>query len=272
MKNGLQLTTAESWWDLERTTQLIYKAVPLLKYVHFQLRQVTTEQVIGILPLCTESTNHNGSHFGMAIGMAADAVGALLMAVAAGPVRMIGVHPQHDDNGAAVWLVRAHMDYLRPSVEDLVVSASISTEASERIARRYAAQKRSIEEVTLACESRGEIVARGTFTYVVQPARTLKPRTPTTRNSLLYQHKITASARLVAAVARHGSLAAFATVCRSMGRYRRRSAWPLSGRTHDAYPACSSCYDRVQDSLSRRCRRASRRGGHHAGADPWRRI
>ena len=189
----------ESWWDLERTTKLLYKALPLVEFTHFRLLTISTEQVAALLPLSIESTNHNGSHFGMAIGMAADTVGALLMGVAAGPVRIIGLHPQHDDKGAAIWLVRSHMDFVRPSVEDLVVCASITHDASERIARRYAAQKRVIEEVTIVCESRGEVVARGTFTYVTQQAHTLKQRTPTARNSLLYQHKITASARSVAA-------------------------------------------------------------------------
>lgn len=189
----------ESWWDLEQTTWLLHKALPLLEFTRFRVLAISAQQVTGLLPLCTESTNHNGTHFGMAIGMAADTVGALLMGAAAGPVRIIGLHPQHDDKGAAIWLVRSQMDFLRPSVEDLLVSASISHDASERIARRYSAQKRVIEEVTIVCESRGEIIARGTFTYVTQQAHTLKQRTPTARNSLLYQHKITASARLVAA-------------------------------------------------------------------------
>ncbi len=185
------MTDTESWWDPQRTMQLMYRAIPLLQYVRFQLRQVTTEQVVALLPLCTESTNHNGSHFGMAIGMAADAAAALLMAAAAGPVRVIGIHPQHDNRGATVVLVHSSMDYLRPSVEDLVVTASITAEASERIARRYAAEKRIVEEVTVTCHNGAKIVARGTYTYMVQQAHTLKPRTPTAHTSILYQHKIT---------------------------------------------------------------------------------
>ena len=68
------------WWDPQYTTQLTYKAVPLLRFVQFEFLSITSQEVVCLLPLRVESTNHNGSHFGMAIAMAADAAGTAVIA------------------------------------------------------------------------------------------------------------------------------------------------------------------------------------------------
>lgn len=181
-----------------RVTSLLREAVPVLENVAWSLLETREGYARTILPLNRESTNQHGTHQAALIALAADYTGGIAIATLLNGVPILGVHPQTGEDGAALWLVGIKITYRRPSVGDLIASASISADDAARIREKYASGQQAIIPLEICLESEGEHVATATMSYYLRQSKALKPQSPTDRPSPLYQHRIKASARLIA--------------------------------------------------------------------------
>jgi hypothetical protein len=136
---------ATPWEEDDRTrsnptlvTALIQEAVPATRYVGFTVTKTGRDHAAGVLPLNEASTNRHGTHQAAVIALAADHTAGVALGSLLTGVPVVGIHPQRDDNGAAIWLVRAQLEYKAPSAADLTIRATVPEEAAARVRTLHA--------------------------------------------------------------------------------------------------------------------------------------
>jgi methyltransferase (TIGR00027 family) len=179
-------------------TALLREAVPVLENVGWSVVDTGEGYARTILPLNRESTNQHGTHQAALIALAADYTGGIALGTLLNGVPVLGVHPQTNEDGAALWLVGIRITYRRPSVGDLIASATIPGDELARIRQKYAGGDQAIIPLEICLESEGEQVGTATMSYYLRQSKALKPQSPTDRPSALYKHRVKASARLIA--------------------------------------------------------------------------
>jgi methyltransferase (TIGR00027 family) len=179
-------------------TSLLREAVPVLENVDWSVVETRQGYARTLLPLNRASTNQHGTHQAALIALAADYTGGIALGTLLHGIPVLGVHPQLDEEGAALWLVGIKITYRKPSVGDLFASAIIAEDDAARIGRKYAAGEQAIIPLEICLESEGEQVGTATFSYYLRQSKALKPRSASDRPSALYTHRIKASARLIA--------------------------------------------------------------------------
>jgi hypothetical protein len=193
-------------WDedyLQRSSPQIFtsylqEAVPVLKFINWQVIETREGFAKSLLPLNYESTNQHCTHQAALIAIAADYTGGIAVSTLLFGVPIIGVHPQTTDNGASLWLVSIDIQYKIPSAGDLTVWASIPEKEFDRIRQRYNNGQLLIENVQIHFECEGEEIATANLKYFLRQSRYLKPQSPKGRINALFGHKVKASARLIA--------------------------------------------------------------------------
>lgn len=193
-------------WDQdfrERTnpelfTQLLQDAIPVAKYVNFQIVEVSEGYCRSLLPLNFQSTNQHGSHQAALMSLAADYTGGVAFATLLRGVPIGGVHPGNDERTAALWLASMTVKYLMPSAGDLSITCRIDGKECRNIQRRYFSGRRVLSRLNIEFSSEGEQVATAEMAYFAQPSSQLKPTRENPRISTLFKHRIKASARMIA--------------------------------------------------------------------------
>lgn len=185
----------------ELVTQLLHDAVPVSSWTGWKVVEVREGFAASILPLNIHTTNQHGTHQATLLALAADYTGGTALASLIRGVPGIGVHPQRDDNGMALWLVSMEMKYLEPSASPLRVEAEVPQSEWDKIRKRYHSSQTVLVQLPITFKSdHGRSVAEGTFGYFLKQGSQLGPTSITTKVNPLFAHKSRASARLIAGV------------------------------------------------------------------------
>jgi len=176
----------------------LQEAVPALAWVNWQITRVDEGYAETILPLNRESTNQHGTHQAALIALAADYTGGTALSSIVRGIPIVGVHPQRDNCGAALWLASIEIKYQNPSSGDLKLTSRVHADLWPRIRRRYADGQTVIQPLEITFESNGMVVASGTCVYMMKQAARLKPSSLGVKPNPLYIHSAKASARLIA--------------------------------------------------------------------------
>lgn len=180
-------------------TQLIRDAVPAIRFTEWRMERVDEGGAASLLPLNDATTNQHGTHQATLLALAADYTGGAAVAGLIRGVPVIGIHPQLDDQGMALWLLDFHMKYLEPSTTDLTIRGAVPAEQHARIRSKYAAGDTVVVTVPMEfVSSEGTLIAEGQFTYFLKQNNRLAPTKPGARVNALYAHRSKASARLIA--------------------------------------------------------------------------
>lgn len=185
----------------ELLTQLLHDAVPVTAWTGWKFVEVREGFAASQLPLNTQTTNQHGTHQAVLMALAADYTGGTALGTLIRGVPVIGVHPQRDDNGFALWLVSMEMKYLEPSAAPLRVEATVPESEWEKIRKRYQTGQTVLVQLPISFTSDdGRTVAEGTFGYFLKQGSQLGPASMTAKVNPLFAHKSRASARMIAGV------------------------------------------------------------------------
>lgn len=180
-------------------TQLIRDAVPAIRFTQWQLVRVDEGSADSLLPLNDATTNQHGTHQAILLALAADYTGGTAVAGLLRGVPVVGIHPQLDDRGVALWLLEFQMKYLEPSANDLTIRAQVPVDQRERIRAGYAAGEAVVTTVPIQfVSSDGRTIAEGQFSYFLKQNDKLAPAKAGGRVNAIYAHRSKASARLIA--------------------------------------------------------------------------
>lgn len=183
----------------DKLTRLFHSAVPVLKYLDWQVTDTRRGYAETVLPLNIASTNQHITHQAALILIAADYTGGIALSTLLHDVPVVGIHPQSSDYGAYMWGAKADIRWIRPSCADLVCRAEIPVGHYDRIVRRFFRGERVIDTVHIKMANADELVAEANFTYWVQDTQALrKNANDETKIHLLYDHRHKTSARLIA--------------------------------------------------------------------------
>ncbi|MCA9101059.1 MAG: SAM-dependent methyltransferase [Planctomycetales bacterium] len=196
-------------WEADRrfrmnpgsVTSLLREQVPVLNYVKWSLKSIEPGVTQSVLPLNTESTNQHFTHQGALFLLAAEYTAGTALASLLTGWPVIGVHPVETPDSVSLWLIKADMRYIRPSVEDLIVTAHIDPLRHTRVRERFAAGKPVIETIDIEFRNGQNVVAKAKTTCFARQTRELRSLGPDgDRVHALYELKLTSSAEMIAGV------------------------------------------------------------------------
>lgn len=204
-------------WDEDRqfrmdphvVTSLLCEQVPVLDFVRWQVTEIEPGWTKSVLPLNPQSTNQHFTHQAALFLLAGDYTGGTALASLLRGWPVVGVHPVTSPSSVAMWLLRAEMKYMRPSVGDLTVTALIEPDAHERISKRFLSGKTVIESITIQYRNGEELVGEGVLTYFARQSEMLRATgISADKVNALFELKLTSSAELIAGVRaiQHGHL------------------------------------------------------------------
>lgn len=181
-------------------TQFLREQVPVLDYVKWRVDSIEPGTCESVLPLNAQSTNQHFTHQAALILLAADYTGgiALLSLMPGWPV--VGVHPVKSGKSMSLWLLKAEIKYIRPSVGDLTVKAQVDPEKQQRAQRRFLAGKPAIETIPLLFMNGDVKVGEASLTYFAQQSESLRSDGVSRKVHTLYELKLTSSAEMIAGV------------------------------------------------------------------------
>lgn len=196
-------------WDEDfamRTNPPLFSAflreqVPVLEFVDWQITDVAPGEVESVLPLNPPSTNQHFTHQAALIVLSADYTGGAALASLFLGWPVVGVHPVNSPKSVSMWLLKAEMKYVRPSIGDLVVRASVDTQRHAKIQKRFLQGKAVIESITMQFMNGDQLVAEGTCTYFARQSTSLRSNgVDSSKVNSLYALKLTSSAEMIAGV------------------------------------------------------------------------
>lgn len=181
-------------------TGLLHEAIPVLRSVNWRVEDVTEGYCRTVLPLNTESTNQHGTHQAALISLSADYTGGLALATLLRGVPLAGVHKCTEDESASLWLAQMNVKYKRPSSGHLEGVCTIPAKTAADIRKRYDRGSRVLASLEVEFYSDGALVAVAEMKYFAQPSFQLTPTAEKPSRSALYEHKLKASARMIAGI------------------------------------------------------------------------
>ncbi|HMP78418.1 MAG TPA: SAM-dependent methyltransferase [Pirellulaceae bacterium] len=179
-------------------TELLQKAVPVLKACDWRVTDVEYGACQTLLPLNQSTTNQHGTHQAALISLSADYTGGLALITLLTGIPMTGVHPCRPEDAASLWLVSMNIKYLTPSTGHLIGRCRIPDQQREMIVKRAAQGKRIFVTLPVEFESNGQKIAEAEMSYFSQP--TIQLLEASHHPSVLFNQKIKASARMIAGV------------------------------------------------------------------------
>ena len=182
----------------ELMTELLHRAIPVLKHSNWYIDKVEEGICRSVLPLNSPTTNQHGTHQAALISLSADYTGGLALATLLRGVPLAGVHRCHEDESASLWLASMNVKYLSPSSGHLTGICCITPEKAEVVRRRYFNGNRVLVTADVDFYSNGERVAVAVMKYFAQPTIQLTPPPGSKTRSTLFSHKLKASARMIA--------------------------------------------------------------------------
>lgn len=182
-------------------TCLLREQVPVLEFVDWEITSIEPGQATSRLPLNPQSTNQHFTHQAAMFVLSADYTGGTAVASLLSGWPIVGVHPVTSPESASLWLLKAEIKYLRPSVGDLTVESVIDPSRRQRIQQRFLAGKPVVETIRMEFRNGDEVVAEASATYFVRQSTALRASgIDADRVNSLYELKLTSSAELVAGV------------------------------------------------------------------------
>ena len=181
-------------------TRLLRAGVPALAWTGWRVEETRPGYCRSVLPISYESSNQHGVHQAALIGLLADYNGGIALGSVLTGVPIIGVHAKKDEHGASLWAGTLSLEYKLPSSADLVAVTQIEPARWDRIRRRYASGNTVLERVTTSLWNGDREVASAEGTYFVRQSTMLRPASPSAVPHPLFEQKLKASARLIAAL------------------------------------------------------------------------
>lgn len=182
-------------------TSLLREQVPVLEFVNWSVTSIEPGWTESVLPLNPQSTNQHFTHQAALFVLAGDYTGGTALASLLTGWPVIGVHPVCSPRSVSMWLLRAEMKYMRPSVGDLRVSARIDADLHGRIQRRFIAGQPVIETISIEFRNGVSLVGEAKLTYFARQSDRLRTEgISNDRVNSLYELKLTSSAELIAGV------------------------------------------------------------------------
>ena len=199
-------------WDEDRKfrtnpevlSALLREQVPVLDFVKWKVTSVEPGWTESILPLNPQSTNQHFTHQAALFLLAADYTGGTALGSLLTGWPVVGVHPVASPQSVSLWLLKAEVKYLRPSVNDLIISARVDPETHDRIRKRFLAGKPVLETINIQFRNGDTLVGEANATYFARQSSKLRSEGISTDNvNSLYELKLTSSAELIAGVRAH---------------------------------------------------------------------
>lgn len=184
----------------ELMTALLRVSVPALEKSDWRVTQVGYGRCESILPLNKETTNQHGTHQAALISLSADYTGGMALATALRGVPLAGIHACRNEDSASLWLAGMNVRYKAPSTGHLTGICEIEPAQVEEIRQRYAKGNRVLATLNVQFYANGELAAEAEMKYFAQPTIQLMPTTPNVYRSTLFNHKLKASARMIAGI------------------------------------------------------------------------
>lgn len=184
----------------ELVTKLLCAGVPILAFTNWQVLETRPGYAKTVLPISFESSNQHGVHQAALIGLSADYTAGVALATIIRGVPIMAVHPQKDGHGASLWSVALSVSYKAPSSGNLVAVADIDAERQARISRLYFQGRTVLERVGVSLKNGDEEVATAEITFFMRKSKMIRSISTTAKPHPLIEHKLKASARLVAAL------------------------------------------------------------------------
>lgn len=182
----------------ELMTRLLRNAIPILKEADWRVTKVEEGYCETLLPLITATTNQHGTHQAALISLSADYTGGLALATLLRGVPLAGVHQCRDTDSASLWLAGMNVKYRNPSSGHLTAVCQVDPKQAEQIKTRYFRGGRVLAALQVQFYANGELVSEAEMKYFAQPTISLTPTAESPRRSTLFNHKLKASARLIA--------------------------------------------------------------------------
>ena len=187
--------------DPGTVTSLLREQVPVLDFVQWTVTSIEPGSTESVLPLNPQSTNQHFTHQAALFVLAGDYTGGTALASLLTGWPVIGVHPVTSPQSVSMWLLRAEIKYMRPSVADLRVTARIDPELRDRIQKRFVAGQTVIEQIVIEYRNGDTLVGEATLTYFARQSDKLRSEgISTAKVNSLYELKLTSSAELIAGV------------------------------------------------------------------------
>jgi methyltransferase (TIGR00027 family) len=184
----------------ELVTKLLRASVPVLEFTQWSTLETRPGYAKTVLPISFRSSNQHGVHQAALIGLSADYTAGTALSTIIRGTPVVGVHPQKDDEGASLWSVSLAVNYKSPSSANLVAITEIEPEKQARIARRYYQGNTVLERVQVSLRNGQQEVATAELTFFMRKSNMIRPSSSGARLHPLFEHKLKASARLIAAL------------------------------------------------------------------------
>lgn len=207
--DGAHPAALEASWEADREwrmapevlTSLAREQVPVLEFVDWSLARVELGHAESVLPLNPESTNQHFTHQAALLLLAADYTGGTALASLIFGWPVVGIHPITSPKSMSLWLIKGDIKYLRPSVGDLTVTATVDRGRYDRILRRFLDGKPVMETIEIGFFNRSVKVAEASLTYFARQSDQLRSDgADPSKVNVLYELKLTSSAELIAGV------------------------------------------------------------------------
>ncbi len=182
----------------ELITDLLWKAVPVLKACDWRVLSVDQGGCETILPLNPATTNQHGTHQAALISLSADYTGGLALTSLLTGIPLTGIHPCRPEDASSLWLASMNIKYHNPSTGHLIGRCYVPEKERDLIAKRAAQGKRIFVTLSVQFESNGQHIAEAEMSYFAQP--TIQLLEPSKKPSPLFNQKLKASARMIAGV------------------------------------------------------------------------
>lgn len=181
-------------------TSLLRTAIPVLAHSDWSIRTVREGFCESVLPLNTPTTNQHGTHQAALISLSADYTGGLALATLLRGVPLAGIHRCSEEESASLWLASMNVKYKSPSSGHLVGTCEVDPQKAQMIQSRYQRGDRVLVALNVEFRSNGDLVAIAEMKYFAQPTVQLTPAPGSNNRSVLFGHKLKASARMIAGV------------------------------------------------------------------------
>lgn len=182
----------------ELMTLLLRTSVPVLEQSDWRITKVEDGYCETLLPLNKATTNQHGTHQAALVSLSADYTGGMALATLLRGVPLAGIHPCRDDVSASLWLAGMNVRYKSPSTGHLTGICEIDPIQAAEIRKRYFRGSRVLASLQVRFYSNEELVAEAEMKYFAQPTIQLSPTAPNASRSTLFNHKLKASARMIA--------------------------------------------------------------------------
>lgn len=208
MMNSSAPSTFDVSWQQDYTqrmhpellTCLLRSNIPVLDHAGWYVAEVGEGFCQSILPLNAPTTNQHGTHQAALISLSADYTGGIALAALLRGVPVAGVHRCGEENSVSLWLASMNVKYKSPSSGHLTGTCRVDEAKAESIRRRYFSGQRVLVTLEIEFHSNGQQVAIAEMKYFAQATRTLNPEPDSKSRSTLFDHKLKASARMIAGI------------------------------------------------------------------------